>query len=419
MNIIELVKQEEAELIEIRRYLHEHPELSGLEENTVAFIIEKLDEYGIPYINVENGGVLGFIDSGKEGKTVLLRADMDALPIEEDPCNNGGVKKEVVSLTAGVQHACGHDGHTAMLLIAGKVLNTLKDQFVGKVILCFERGEEANFNIRYLLNYMQKEQLKIDSGFGLHISPYTKTGSIMMQEGPVMAGLMPFEITVIGEGGHGSRPDLVNNPMDCFTAMYQGLGQLRLKTTSPFEQLSYSVGSVHSGSKANIIPGELTFSGTVRYYDVENVAIPFREAMLHLFEKTADAYDCQLDYKKPSIFLPLVNHPTCASIAREALEQLFPEDVITGSPWMGSESYAYYGLLFPISYGFLGTNNIEKGITADVHNSKHDLDETVLYKGSCAHISYALTFLNSSVTIPYTPTTKSIQSIFEELGYSL
>ena len=419
MNIITLVKQEEERIIGYRRYFHENPELSGLEENTISFIMKELDTFGIPYVNVDKGGILATIDSGKEGNTVLLRADIDALPIEESPINAGGKAKSTISKNKGVQHACGHDGHTAMLLGAGKVLNQLKDNFKGKVILCFERGEEAAYNIRYLLDYMVKEKMKIDAGFGLHISTVHQQGELMIQSGPVMAGMMVFDFKIIGQAGHGSRPDVCTNPLDCFAAIYRGIADLRMTRVNPFHPLTYSIGSVHAGSKANIIPDELSFSGTVRYYNMEEAIIPFRTAMLEVVESTAKMYHCKAEYKEPAMSLPNVNNEILTEIARNGISKLFHNDVVTGEPWMGSESFAYYSLLFPTVFVFLGTNNVEKGMTAGVHNSLHDLDEDMLYKGACAHVAYAIEYLNSDTNIEYTQTSRNMKDIFEELGYPI
>ena len=419
MDIIKLVRSEEKRIIEYRRYFHENPELAGLEDNTVAFICKELDSFGIPYVNVDKGGVLATIDSGKEGKTLLLRADIDALPIEEDPCNFAGKPKPVVSKVKGVQHACGHDGHTAMLLVAGKILNEIKDQFVGKIILCFERGEEAAYNVRYLLDYMVKENIKIDAGFGMHISVQETNGEITIQSGPLMAGMMVFDIKLIGKGGHGSRPDQSSNPIDCFAAIHKGIADMRMTRINPFEPLTYSICNLHAGSKANIIPDELSFSGTVRYYNLEDVAYRFREGMLEVVEETAKIYHCKAEYRTPSGSLPNINNDVLATIARDGIGKLFESDIIEGEPWMGSESFAYYSLLFPTVFIFLGVGNEEKGILAGVHTSKHDLDEDQLYKGSCAHIAYALEYLNRDINIDHEKTERSIKEIFEELGYPI
>ena len=213
--------------IDLRRKLHRHPELSSKEEATVALIDQFLKDQGIRTQVVEHGGVLGWIEGGKPGRTVLLRADIDALPIEEEAANGGGLPKSCVSEVKGVQHACGHDGHTAMLLTAAKLLQAHREDLEGTVLLCFERGEEATMNIYHIMKALEKAGIHPDSVFGLHVSPHTPAGTLQIQAGPLMAGMFSFHVRLQGRGGHGSRPDLCINPIDCYAAIGQALAALR------------------------------------------------------------------------------------------------------------------------------------------------------------------------------------------------
>ena len=195
----------------IRRHLHENPELSGLEFNTIKLICGELEKMGIEYVNVPDGGVLATIDGDRSGKTVLLRADCDALPIQELP-DNAKKAKRVVSRCDGVAHMCGHDGHTAMLLSAAKVLNANRDRIKGRVYLMFERGEEGSGNLYYLMQYIQQNKLRIDATFAEHTDVLLNAGEISCQPGPMHAGAVGYQVTLTGKGGHGSRPDRSNNP---------------------------------------------------------------------------------------------------------------------------------------------------------------------------------------------------------------
>lgn len=421
MNIIQEVKKQEDLLIQIRRHFHQFPELSGKEYETLEYIRNFLIQCEIPFVEVENGGILAEIDSGKPGKTVLLRADIDALPIQESNLNEGGKPKACISQKEGIQHACGHDAHTAMLMIAGKILNEHKEDFIGKILLCFERGEENNGNIFYLLQYFEANKVHYDTCFGIHIETVGDdlTGALRIDDGRFMAGMISFAITIKGKGGHGSRPDLSHSPIDCFCAIHQAISQIRMNTIPPFEPLTYSIGMVQSGTKSNIIPDELQFAGTIRYYDRDKAGKPFWDKMLSTMKQVASTHHCEIIVDEFSIpGYPVVNHPECAALARVAISKLF-EDIVTEEPRLGTESFSFYQLYAPGVYVNLGTTNKEKGITALTHMATQEVDEDVLYKGVASHIAYSLEFLNNPVEIEFIPTTMSVKDILEDCGKTL
>ena len=277
MNILALAKAEYPETVRLRRHFHENPELSCREVHTIAFLEAYLKELGIPTVNVPDGGLLGIIDSGKPGKTLLMRADTDALPIAESP-ENLKERKVCLSHVPGVSHACGHDGHMAMLLTAGRILTAHKEAFAGKVVLCFERGEEESGDIQNLLPYIVKESgLTIDGCYATHVRWDLPAGKVSITPGAVMGGGCSFVIRLKGTFGHGARPDLANNPMDCFAALYQQLNEFRQRKVDPFECLTFSLGFVHSGEKYNVIPEDLTFGGTARFFNYEKAGKPFED----------------------------------------------------------------------------------------------------------------------------------------------
>lgn len=421
MDIIKLAKHEEARLIAYRRYLHEHPELSGQEVHTLAYIKTQLSAFQIPFIEVFNGGILATIDSQQAGKTVLLRADIDALPINEDPLNGKGYPKTCVSQIPGVQHACGHDAHTAALLVAGKLLNEQRQAFRGKVVLCFEQGEEGNGNIFYLLKYFEDHHCHFDSCFGIHVGSFVEgdAGAIVVKAGPFMAGMTSFKVTLTGKGGHGSRPDLANNPLDCFAGIYQSIAALRMKQIAPLEPLTYSIGYVQAGTKNNIIPDQVRFGGTIRYFNAQTGGKRFWQAMQQVIEQTAQAYDCQVCYDE--VFIPgypVINNPDCADIATIAFSELFA-DVETAEPQLGTESFSFYQQQTPGVFAVLCTCNEQKGITAGNHTAQFDIDESVLYKAVCCHMAYALAFLNGDQPISFQPNPHSVAEILSDCGKTL
>ena len=205
MEILKEIQALENEMMNWRRQLHRHPELSGQEEETCRLIEGVLREAGIDCVNVPDGGVLGFMEGKPTGRTVLLRADVDALPMDED-ASNMKQPKACVSEVAGVSHACGHDAHTAMLLAAAKVLAAHRGELNGRVILYFERGEEKTGNCIRLYRWIEENHVHVDSCFALHVNPSLDSGLIAVNDGPVMAANVCFDVKIKGRSAHGSQP---------------------------------------------------------------------------------------------------------------------------------------------------------------------------------------------------------------------
>ena len=419
MNWCDEAKALNEECIRLRRILHRHPELSSREENTVSLILDYLKDLDIETVNVDNGGVLGWIHGAHPGKTVMLRADIDALPITEAPVNEGGFPKSCVSENEGVQHACGHDGHTAMLLCAARLLQTHRDQLRGNILLCFERGEEQTMNVYHLMMYMEQNNIHPDAVFGMHVSPAVESGKIQIQPGPLMAGVFSFHVRIKGKGGHGSRPDRSINPIDCYAAIGQAIQCLRMRTVDPFDPLTISTGLVQSGTKSNILPDECLFKGTVRFYHRET-GLYFQKKLKHMIEHIAEAYDCTVEFDKlNSPGFPLINTESYARCAAKVCAEVFEEgSVITAQPSMGTDSFALYLQRMPGVYAFLGMRNEEKGITANVHTSTHDLDEDQFWRGIAAHVYCARAFEQCPEDPQFKVNPDDLNTIYEQAGYT-
>ncbi len=395
MKNIEIAEKFQDYMVEIRRYLHENPELTGKEYNTVAYIRSKLDEMGMEYTEIENGGILAFLRGKEPGKTVLLRADCDALPIIEKD-NLKGCRK-VWSKNPGVMHACGHDGHTACLLGACRILQERQDEIKGTVIFLFERGEEGGDNIRYMFKYMEDNGIVPDSCFGLHTSPLLPTGTVCVNDHGVNASAMLFDITIEGKGGHGSRPDRSNSPIDCFTAIYNRLESIRLTKIDPYMPLTYTIGMLQAGVQANVIPQTLRFAGTMRTYDRETAGMVFHREFKKAVDGICAAYDCVPTYNRYTLpSLANINDTEYAAFAREVFALEFGADHVGQmEPSMGSESYAMYTKQWNGCFANLGVHCEEKGTGANGHNENYDLDEDCLKYGAACHASYALAFLHT------------------------
>ena len=367
---------------------------------TIEKIAQELDTIGVDYVVVENGGILAKIVGDNAGdKSVLLRADVDALPVKETPDNLKPGKRTCISKTEGVMHACGHDGHTAMLLGAAKVLMQNKDQIEGTVYLCFERGEEATGNVIHIFQYIHDNNIKIDSVWGIHLLSTLESGKMGINDTNMMAGAMGFSITIEGQGGHGSRPDQSINPIDAFAAIYQGMLGLRLQKVDPYKTLTYSVGTLNSGVVGNVIPQTLTFGGTMRTFDRDGAGMDFYREFKHLIEKTCEAYKCTPTFNAYTMpGFPVINDAECAQFARKVLADELGEDCICQpEPWMASESFSRYLMQWPGVFAFLGMENEEKGVGAAHHNQAFDIDESVLVKGTAGAVKYAIEFLKSDI----------------------
>lgn len=379
----------------IRRHLHENPELSGREFNTVKLICAELDKIGVEYVNIPDGGVLATIDGPQAGKTVLLRADCDALPIQELP-NNAKKPKLCVSKIPGVAHMCGHDGHTAMLLSAAKILKANADMIKGRVYLLFERGEEGTNNIYYVMKYIQENGLHIDAAFAEHTDTSLTPGHVACQAGPAHAGAFSYLITLTGKGGHGSRPDKSNNPIDCFVSIYECIKSIRMNYIEPTTIITNSMGMVQAGTAGNVIPQTLSFSGTCRFYDADAGNV-FKQKLRRIVQTQADLFDCEVSFDRMTgPILPVINNDDLSAIGTEAIIAAMGKDAIQHKDLnMGSESFSVLSKYYPGVMMRIGIGNEEEGMTVGGHNPGFDLDETGLPYGTASYVAVALGYLNS------------------------
>lgn len=398
MNIQELVNENFDLVVEYRRHIHENPELSGVEFETLKYIKAHLERVGIPYQEIPNGGILGFIEGGKPGRTVLLRGDMDALPVQEPERNLKNVRV-CRSKNDGVMHACGHDAHTSMLMVAGKILWENRAELTGNVILCFERGEEASDCIEWIVRYLMDNKVHYDAAFGIHVDYRIPCGKISLVRGAEEAGVLPIDIKVIGKGGHGSRPDLCNNPLDCMLQIMAALKDVRMKYIDPCEQLTVGINVFSAGTRFNVIPDEGILAGSVRYFSTKKVAEPFKKIMHKICKAAAEQFDCQVildSDKSRTAVLPVYNDEALALLGQEAFRKHIDPDVVEDAGMQfTSESFSFYGILAPIAYATLGVTNPEYGSGADLHNQYFDLDEESLRYGVMAYVSFAYEYLKA------------------------
>lgn len=415
-DILEESRRELPYAVAIRRHLHRHPEPSAFELETIRYIAAQLEELNIPFVNIPDGGILATIDSGKPGKTVLLRADCDALRMQED-AKNAQQPKVCVSETDGLAHTCGHDAHTAMLLATGKILMQHKDAFTGKILLFFERGEEGGFCIYYALKYIQQQKIPIDSCYCNHVTADFPAGVVGISNGPCNAASFSFHIALRGEGGHGSRPDRANNPVHCFVAIMEKLNDFRLRCTDPFQAITFDVCQVCAGSAANVIPDSLTFSGTARYFD-RGIGTQFRTYLKKAVDTCAAFYGCEaqyLEYREGCP--PTATEKCCSALAKKAALSCLPaQNVHEREARLGSETFAFLTAYYPSARGIIGARNEEAGIIYNNHHPGFEIDEECLVYGTMMYAAYALEFLQDTQKISYAPFPGDIDAFFQSMN---
>lgn len=390
MNIKNLIEKNKDYILEMRRYFHMHPELSFEEFETTKKIAEELDKMGIPYeIPTEEPktGVIGLIKGGKPGKTVALRADIDALNVTEE--NEVGYKSQNV----GKMHACGHDTHMAMLLGAAKILKEVEDDLCGNVYLIFQPAEEVGLGAKYMIrqgNWFEET----DNIYGSHIWSGVEAGKISVEAGDRMAAADMFKIKIKGKSGHGSLPHETIDAVVVGSAVVQALQQLVSRNYSPLDSVTVTVGSFHSGNRFNIIAGEAEMEGTNRYFSRE-IGERIEKDMRRVIKGVCDAYGATYEMEYTYILGPTINEEKSSKIAEKAVEKFAGKDVLTlMQKTTGGEDFSYYLEKKPGCFGFIGCRNPEIGADYPHHSEHFNVDESVLANGAGTYAQYVIDFLN-------------------------
>lgn len=416
MNYINEVSEEFENLVALRRHFHENPECGPAEQlKTLAFIESKLTEYGIPFQRVGHSGTLAFISGNKAGKTILLRSDTDALPIQEDEQNLCGAKK-CVSKVKGVSHACGHDGHMAMLLTEAKLLKKHEKELKGSVVLLFEESEEVTLEIEEILKYIDQNKIHIDTCYATHVRWDIPTGKVSTEKGMVMNGFCLFDIEIKGKSGHGSRPDLGNSTIDCFNQFYNCMNQMRMKLVPPDRLFTWSIGELHAGTTNNVLPDNLKCAGTTRFSSIEDGIAAIRE-MRKILDAVCTVCGCTYTLFPEQFFYPVMNHSGLAELAQKSIkEKLGEEYYLAAQPWMASETFSYLSSMYPSVLSFTGIKNDQLGSGANHHTPKFDLDEKGLIYGAAAAICYAMSYLeNPPATEDFKPAAETSEKMIKFL----
>lgn len=373
-----LAKEIKSEIIGVRHSIHSNPELSFQEENTAILVENYLQNLGLETHRISGTGVWAMINGELgEGKTIALRADLDALPIQELS------DKSYASKNAGVMHACGHDVHASSLLGAAKILCSLKSEFKGSIKLVFQPGEEKlPGGASLLIKEGILNNPKVDAIIGQHVMPFINTGNVGFRKGLYMASTDEIYITINGKGGHGAMPHLCVDPVATAAQVIVSLQQIVSRKAKPILPTVLSFGKINSnGGATNVIPNSVSFEGTLRTLD-EQWRAEVKDLIKTLVKSTAEAFGATADVRIENGYPYLKNDESLTSKLWGFANQYMGEEHVEELDiWMAAEDFAYYSQEVPACFYRLGTRNEQKGITSAVHTNTFDIDEDAIEDG--------------------------------------
>ena len=387
-DLLDAARAIRGEIVADRRAIHQQPELAYQETETAALVAQRLRDLGLSVrTGVGQTGVVGLLEGSRPGKTVLLRADMDALPIEEVS------DAPYASRNPGVMHACGHDGHTAMLLGVARLLAERREAIAGKIKFMFQPAEEGGFGAPKMIEAGLLDDPSVDAAFALHVQGSYRTGQIGIAAGAVTASSDRFTIMVNGRGGHASRPHEAVDPIVIAAQIVVALQTLVSREVQAGEPAVVTVGSLEAGAAANVIPDSARIRGTVRTYSVE-VQGWIERRIGELAQGIARAMrgDAQTEYRRG--YPPVVNHELGAALVRRAAGELLgSESVVSDVPRMGGEDFSYVLQRVPGAMFRLGVQHPSWSEPRNTHSSSFDLDEDALPIGTAVMAATALDYL--------------------------
>ena len=386
MNVKDLAVKYHDYAVQMRREFHMNPEPSMKEFNTQKRVMEELEKMGLEPVKSGGTGVVATIKGKGEGKTIALRADMDALEVEET--NDTEYKSKI----EGMMHACGHDGHMASLLTAARILVDMKDEINGNVRLLFQPAEEI---AQGALAMIEDGALDgVDGAFGIHIWNDCEVGKVSVEAGPRMASAGMFKIFITGKGGHGSMPNQGVDAAVVAADIIMSLQTIVSRELSPLDAAVVSVGVVKAGSRFNVIAGEAYLEGTTRCFSME-VNDGFEEQIKRIAENTAKSYRAEAKVEYTQLVIPTINDPMMSEIGEGAVRKIADEDAIVKfEKTTSGEDFGFFAEYCPTAFAFVGSQNEEKIPYFPHHHPKFDIDEDALEISASLYAQYAIDFLN-------------------------
>ncbi|WP_244445032.1 M20 metallopeptidase family protein [Oceanobacillus jeddahense] len=370
--IFEKLEQSFEEVKSWRRYMHQYPELSFQEEKTANYIEEKLKSFGLDVQrNIGGHGLISVVEGKQPGKKIALRADFDALPIEDEK------ETPYKSTKPGVMHACGHDGHTAALLGVAKVVSQYKDNLKGSIVFVFQPAEETPpGGAKYMIEDGILED--VDYVFGAHLASDIPIGKVGVGEGYQMAAVDKFAIHLKGNGGHGARPHQTTDSLVIGTSVVEALQKIVSRQIDPLQSAVVTIGVFQAGNAFNVIPDTARIEGTVRTFDPA-VRDKVEKDIRSIIEGITSAFHAtyELDYLRgyPALF----NHKAETDVARDLFKETFEdENVVEFAPTMGAEDFSYFLEAKPGTYFRVGSKNDDEATHFPHHHPRFDIDERAL-----------------------------------------
>jgi len=396
LNFLEEAKSREHEMIEMRRRIHIRPELAYHEVATAAFVAKRLGALGIETMpGVGGTGVLGIVRGGKGGRVVALRADMDALPVEEQ------ADVDFRSRVKGVMHACGHDSHVAMLLGAASILASHRDELHGTVKFLFQPAEEngGRGGAKPMIEDGVMGRPKVDYVFGLHISNRLASGSFGIRAGAAMAAPDTFRLKIKGRGGHGSAPHETVDPVYIAAHVILALQGVSARAIDPVKPFVISVGSIHSGTKENIIPDDAMLEGTIRTLD-EQTRKRAKAKVTEVAKAVSQAFGaaCEVAFEEDA-YPVTYNDPDVTEEVAKLLETIPGTRLERMDPLLGGEDFSRFLQEAPGTFYYLGTRNPKKGCVYPNHSSRFKIDEEVLKYGAASLAMLASEFTSGKARV--------------------
>jgi amidohydrolase len=394
MNLIPEIEAAHEEIKALRRTIHAHPELRYEEVGTAQLVAENLERWGLTvHRGLGKTGVVGVLKRGTSSASIGLRADMDALPIQEINTFDHRSKHQ------GRMHACGHDGHTAMLLGAAKHLAE-HGQFDGTVVFIFQPAEEGGAGARAMIEDGLFKRFPVDAVFGIHNWPGMPAGHFGVTPGPIMASSNEFRITIRGIGSHAALPHNGRDPVFTAVQIANGLQSIITRNKKPIDTAVLSITQIHAGDALNVVPDEAWLAGTVRTFTVETLDLIERR-MRKIVESTAAAFDCDAEVRFNRNYPPTINDAEQARLAASVMAEVVGVENVDTSvePTMGAEDFSFMLLEKPGCYAFLGNGeggHRESGHGAGpcmLHNTSYDFNDSLLSVGSTYWVRLAERFL--------------------------
>lgn len=388
INFLEKALEIQSELVVWRRDFHENPELGFEEYRTSEKIKEFLKSERIEYQELANTGICAVIN-GKGAKTIALRGDIDALPLDDKKAANYSSKVH------GKMHACGHDAHTTILMGAAKILNSIKDQLNGNVKLIFEPAEETVGGARFMIKEGVLNNPPVDAVIGLHVNEEIKAGHIGVKRGVVHAASNPFTIIIKGKGAHGAHPDAGIDPVVIASNVIMALQTIVSREIPPTDPAVITVGTIHGGTAQNIIPEEVTISGVIRTLRTEHRAY-VKQRLVEVVNGITSSMRGSCEIKIEESYPCLYNDDNMINLVESSAKEIIGAQAVEtlDKPSMGVESFAYFSMEVPSAFYFLGVRNEEKGIIHPAHGCLFDIDEEALPIGVAIQCKAAFDFLS-------------------------